>query len=342
MLGVGFTDQHGTFRITFTRSEFNQEWLEMEQTPDIYVVCSYQSDEQFYAVHQQSFYDLDLKATQYPADLGLISIDVSDKGNFTVLPDVDPTPGYRKKVKRLNLDNELLRYAIEDVAPLVETLTGWRNLLDNDLTVVLTSDFRPYMKELEKLRNEISQGNSWLDMINDLIFKRLNNVLALYDPYSHTIAVNEQEMAYHNLDALKVVLGHELVHVGQFQYASNALKERTAGIESMARLFAKIESGDIPLHQLVQRIGSSSFMAHMTRIEGYAHYIQKDFLEKQYNMATFFEHPSILAIVISGFMTTFMPELLEGFNLKGQQYEQGADIFRRVSTGTHPTKFSIN
>jgi hypothetical protein len=329
LIGVGFTDENGQFRISFTTSEFNQEWFESENKPDIYIVFSGYFDGEYRAIFRKDFSSL--KFESLSEDLGTVVIDTWDDAP-EILIGVDPTPGYEKNINRLQVDNELVRHCLNEVTPLVENLTGWSDLLEG-LSVDVTDNFENHMSELVD-RAGMTPDPNVLKMFSKIIF---NSILALCDPLSNKLIVNKTKTSKLNLDALKVTMGHELVHVGQFKYHPVLITENEKSWEWLKDILEKDQS--MSLKELIDKIQSSPFNNQLTRIEGYAYYIQKDFLERHYNCATFFLHRSFFEIILGTILKKFFPELESLADLKTNQYLEGRNIFLDRREGNYPAAF---
>lgn len=318
LIGVGFTNEEGRFKIDFTHSEFNQELGENEKTPDIYIVFSTFKENRFVAIDKQEFYHLKFKNLK--EDLGTITIETFvEKPQF--LPDINPTPGYNKKVKRLKLSNEMVAYCLEEVCPRVETLTSWKNLLD-DLNFEISNNFSETMVQTAKVIDpEINM------FFTSLIIKPMAaNTYATYDPFSHTIFINEELVSQSNFDALKVVLGHELVHVGQFKYYPELKRKQKEAYKDLLKLINETTEDASGVFEKIQKTKFSEFM---NSIEGYASYIQ-DFLQKDYNCATFISHQSFSVMVLTSIVKKIMPEYDGIMQSKSDQYEEGKKMFQTI------------
>ena len=79
----------------------------------------------------------------------------------------------------------------------------------------------------------------------------------------------------------------------------------------------------------------------MTEFEGYAQYIQTDFLQKHYNIATFFPHYSAFQVVIYRIIKMFIPEFDKFFKVKLDQYSEGLEKYRKRQSHKHPTDFIL-
>lgn len=337
LLGVGVTDDEGRFRLSFTRREFNQDLFENEALPDIAIIFSAPFDGFYRAVAVMEFPDLRFEHGQ--EELGDIALTSWTPEGFVPLTGVDPTPGYSKRVQRLDLDDELVRRCLAEVAPLVEAFTGWRDLLEG-LKVDVTDAVTRYTVTpmLESMGFESSLTT---DLMVRLVGDYAMNFMALYDPLTHTVVVHETHAARTNLDALKVVLGHELVHVGQFKNEPGLLTRYQTMIADLGKLGEQLHDGDADIAALAESFRESPLQAVMEDLEGYAYYIQRDFLEKHYNMATFFHHRSWLEWIFQGALQRLAPGVDTIKAVKHDQYLQGAERFRGQARGELPARFDV-
>ncbi|MCB1144814.1 MAG: hypothetical protein KDK54_21380 [Leptospiraceae bacterium] len=320
LIGVGFTNSEGKFQMDFTEKEFNQDFLEHESYPDIYIVFSLYHPEQkeFVAIGKQEFFHLRFSNRQ--EDLGDILIQ-TQSGHLKYIPDQDVTPGYKKRVQRLDLNDDLINHCLSEVCPMVESLTGWKGLLIG-LKFEMIDSITQILDKIVKIPIETFNG------IPQKIFLKFvsRGMLALYEPHWHTIFIFKGKVSGNNLDALKVTLGHELVHVGQFKYHPELILEQ----ERAMNIFQGMLQKDIVEEQaIIKLFQNSSYIAFMEKIEGYAYYIQKDFLEKYYNCATFFEQGSMFEILLVSLIKKFDSEneLNQIIQSKNDQYTKGRDFF---------------
>ena len=117
LLAVGFTDDDGLFRLSFTRAEFNQDLFERESVPDLYIVYSKLRGDAYAAVHREDFAGRTF--TDGCEDLGVVRIQ-SWLDAPVFLGNQSATPGFRKSGLRLNVDDTLIVHCLEEIAPLLD------------------------------------------------------------------------------------------------------------------------------------------------------------------------------------------------------------------------------
>ena len=310
LLGFGRTDARGSFRLSFTRSEFNQEPLENEALPDHELIFWVERRGERKALYQRPLPGLSFAGGE--EDVGAIVVETWTRGNRGPLPAIEVARGRKKNVRHLAVDDELLRHCVAEVAPLVEDLTGWERLADG----------------IELVRRTLGAGDgegSLRERMLEGLVHRAFGYAASYDPDRQTIFVNVPRVARMNLDAAKACLGHELVHVGQFrQYPE--LSQR------LDRLRADYRAGG-PAREL---------LGLMDLMESYAHYIQTDFLERHYNLATVFPDASMLTAVLAETSHLWLPDLDELRKAKAAQYTNALNRFRRAQRGDRPAPFTLD
>ena len=323
LIGVGISDAQGEFRLSFTDDEFNQDWGISKAVPKLYIVVSAGFNGQLKGIQQFDFPHLSFEHGH--EDLGDLLITEWVDGLPKANDDLDPTPGWSKQVDRLDIDVDLVKDCLVEVTPLVEQLTGWRHLLD-DLKIEVVEQAGEYLiKDLADLID--IEADSFAAKIVEKILDHSAAYLGLYDPIRHTMVINKDKMEPHNLDALKVVIGHELVHVGQFKYHPELIEEHKKRFATLKSMFSE---QNLNFEELQAKFESLGFQTQMKELEGYAYYIQKDYLEAHYNLATFFEHTSIFESIIRAFMEhTLDKNQVESMTqLKAKQYIEGAQQFR--------------
>jgi hypothetical protein len=329
LIGVGHTDKTGKFRLSFTRDEFNQEWGMEKDKPRLYIVVSTWSerDQKLLAFETIEFFDLCFELGH--EDLGDICLSQWAEGKPLFDPEMDHTPGWSKQVARLNIDEDLVNECLVEITPLVEQLTGWRNLLDG-LHVEVTDRMGEWaLKDLVPLMG--LESGSFAEKCSSLLFDQCFKFAGLYSPTHHTLVVNRPLMERNNLDALKVIIGHELVHVGQFKNYPHLIEEHNARLLEFEELLNSVE--DSSLEDVVAKIKTLGMQGQMQELEGYAFYIQKDFLEVHYNMATFFPHSSLFESALKTLLGVLELEagLQQVQELKSSQYTDGADAYRQAA-----------
>lgn len=330
LLGVGFSDELGEFRISFHNSEYNQELFENEKFPDIYVVLSQYVEGRYLPFAMREFGSLRFDTSR--VSLGDISADPEHPEEDAI--GLTATPGLEKKVARLDLNDQLMTHCVKEVAPLIAQWTSWA-LLDN-IKIRITAEFG------ECLTKGLLSGGLELDAASAKTMGQTISMsaLAVYEPFGGEILINQPACRQCSLDGMKIILGHELVHAGQFLFFPDALADYRTNLN---RLFQSVQvlPDDVQIKDEMfwELIGNSSLQEQMKELEGYAFYIQKDFLEKWYNCAIVIPHQSMITRIIRGVAPLLGIDLETAKEIKGQQYLAGRDSFRQRQQGNQPASF---
>lgn len=354
LIGIGVTDANGEFRLSFTTEAFNQDALECESTPDLYIVASLRFPGELVPIHKQEFSNLTFK--DGVEDLGEIKID-----SIEPLAGQVAIPGYKKIAKRLELDDETLSDAASEMSALVESLTGWKNLLDGVKVKVTDSIGKTFVGVLEGADgSEIHDRDHAARMLN--VSFAVAGVVALYDPFARVIHVDQRSMERQNLDGLRIFLGHELVHVGQFREHPELLEEQKPILKNaVAKLRGESPTSDGSSQEEIEK----RTFGLMANIEGYASHIEHDFLRKLYNCAEPLQHTSVIELITtlalgvygsirgdfsrpststappvgSGSTSSDESEGGDSVSSKLNQYGAGLRAYRARAEGNKPAKF---
>lgn len=193
---------------------------------------------------------------------------------------------------KLEITDQQLKTVIAEVAPKVARLTGWDLGLDTLGCRALPRD-RGY-EEILLGRLEQVGIQDWQDLMPDF-FERMieylieQNVLAAYMPGAGEILVVRENVDDSNLDGLRLVLGHELVHRGQ-HLAHGKLYLRVD--ELLREALEQIRSATTDYQQIQQLM--EQIQPIMTLLESHAHYVQYQLrqiyypeasIETQFNLA---------------------------------------------------------
>ncbi len=291
-LGAGITDTHGRYELSFARDEFNREALEAESVPDLYAVVSVMRGEADLPIARHVFAPPRAGA---PHALEDIRVEMRG-GDPRVLADQKPFPGlYHPSQRRLRIDRELLDLALAEVVPRVEQLTGWTGLLDG-ITVVLKRDYdadRAQQQLCERLGVPYRPHQP----------AKISDALAFYDSTTHTIVVCDEIAGRYGYETLKQILGHELVHVGQFTRHAELSRRRDDLLRRGLRMHPPQTSDEFSEDML--SMAAANWRRGMTfleatvehrrqaealeeemflleaNLESYARYIERDFLGKR-------------------------------------------------------------
>lgn len=199
----------------------------------------------------------------------------------------------RRKQERLQLTDQLVKTELSRVAPQVTKLTGWDLGLDTLSCRTLPKD-QGY-EEILLARLEGIAIHGWSDLLPDLLERMLEylveqNTLAAYLPGAGEILVIRENVDDSNMNGLRLVLAHELVHRGQ-HLAHGGLFSRVE--ELLQQACAQAQSADPDFGQILHIMGE--IQPIMTLLESHAAYVQgrlqhtcfpNAHIESHFNLAT--------------------------------------------------------
>lgn len=336
LLGVGVTDEDGRFKLSFASSEFQQDTLEIEETPDIKIIASLVQGEGLKPIFARAFPDLTWAGGG--EDLGDIQIAPFDLNNPVFLDDVEALPGADKRAQKLSIDDEMVAACFAEVLPLVEHYTGWSNLAEG-LKIEVVDSLAPTMLR-ELFKEKAIAADSLEAKFTGLFMDACAGYGAgggLYDPTTHTVLLNRQCLEQNGIETLKIILGHELVHAGQFVY--------TPGLAAYALDYQRRSLGLVidPDPQALQKR-----RMFMVELEGYATYIERDFLRKRhYPFASSDYHSSVVDMIVQVAAALLASSddkaaAAEGsVDDKFKQYEEGVALYRSRATPERPAPWTL-
>lgn len=173
---------------------------------------------------------------------------------------------------KLTVNNALLSSLIDDVAPLVSSVTGWDLQIPSLHNRVLSKRLGYEDILLGRLHYMGIQG--WEEMMPDILERMIEylieeNTLAAYLSGPGEILVIRENVDDSNLDGLRLILAHELVHRGQhmvhgriFTQVDNLLQQAFTEMKSDATNITKM------------RLIFDQMQPIMTLLESHATYIQ--------------------------------------------------------------------
>ncbi len=220
LLGTGWADEDGLFRLSFPRESFHLDWFESERAPDLYVVVSE-------GEHRRAL--TPLMRHNAPAVAG--SGGEIDLGDLVVpaaraaTAPADAIPGPRRyRPALLHLDAQLVEAAFEEMTPRIESLTGWTGLLDG-IQVAFDDEVDGHERRAIVLKGSglPPEAASWLEAR----IVGSSDALAMFDPFGRRVILKRRLLARDTYEQLKQTIGHELVHVGQYGNHPELLEENS-------------------------------------------------------------------------------------------------------------------
>jgi hypothetical protein len=200
---------------------------------------------------------------------------------------------------RIDVTESLIRRLAEEVQPLVTKLTGWQ--LDLPGLVIRTL---PRDRGYEEVILHRLQGVG-LSIDKDAprgLFERIveyvveHSVAAAYEPSTGELSVIRENVDDSNLDGLRLVVAHELVHRGQHLHHP----EHFDRVDSVIReMFAYISDGGTDLGMITEK--ASHVQSIMTVLESHAVYVQEVLREARFPDAMIESHFSLAAVLLRFF-----------------------------------------
>jgi hypothetical protein len=196
---------------------------------------------------------------------------------------------------KLEINQLLVQNLITEVAPLVTRMTGW-DLDIPHLRVRVLPRNQGYeeviISRLQQLG--ISGWEEWMPGMFERMIETMveQNILAAYLPGKGEIVVIRENVDDSNLDGLKLILAHELVHRGQHQAHEILFIQVDQLLKQAFRWF---QSADIYLQAIQQII--EQIQPVMTLLESHAAYIQGSLKENYFPNAKV-ETPFNIAVLL--------------------------------------------
>jgi len=199
-------------------------------------------------------------------------------------------------MKKLNITESLIYKLIYEVSPIVEEITGWSLLVDSLSPRVLPKD-RGYeevlLGRLQGAGIEIDEEHprTLIERLIEYIVEA--NVLAAYQPSTNELLIIRENVDDSNLDGLKLVVAHELVHRGQhvnyghlFECVDDVFRE----------VFYSLAYEEATLKDIIQKM--SKIKPIMTLLESHAYYIQELLRKTHYPNAEIESHFNLATILL--------------------------------------------
>lgn len=198
-------------------------------------------------------------------------------------------------MEKLNITEALVRRVMTQVEPDVERLTGWSLDVDS-LGVRVLPKNRGYEDILlARLLGAGVQVDGYEDrnIVEKLVeYIVEGNVIAAYEPSSSTVMVVGENVDDSNMDGLRLVLAHELVHRGQHLHHPELFERIDSIVRNVFRLLA---SEHVTMKSLLSEM--RKIQSLMTLMESHAYYVQETLHGNVYpgaRIESHFDLPSIL------------------------------------------------
>lgn len=337
VIALGRTDIGGRFRVSFAPEAFNQELFEQERHPDLYVVVLRKGSGGWVPVHRFDFSPSDA----YDRDLGQLELPVRwdapiRRAGQRILPRT-----LVKRAVRVRVTEELLADAVSEMAGRVGQLTGWTDLA-RDLRVELVDDMDRRIVDDTARRFEGGVEDPVRRGI--LAASQRNRAAGLYNPTEHRIFVHRGWVQAQGVDGLRMLLGHELVHVGQFrnhpQLVDSWLEMGRRHWEAIPLIWAAQDGHGEHLPAVIQQLRDQFPIT--ANIEGYALYIEHGFLRAVDNCAGPMPHLPLWErgwMAMRAIIAASNPSALPKELLRSTGGAAGREAYQKRQAGARPAAF---
>ncbi len=194
-------------------------------------------------------------------------------------------------IAHLTVDDALVRGLIGEMAPLVQEITGWPLAIETMGSRVLPKN-RGYEEIIlgRLLGLGLDAREIGLQGIGARLLEYLveENVLAAYQPQPGEILVIRENVDDSNLDGLRLILAHELVHRGQHLHHA-ALYARID--QAARRALVGLARGEADLQTL--RRALDEIQPIMSLFESHAAVIQQSLAQSRYPGARIEAHSNL-------------------------------------------------
>ena len=199
-------------------------------------------------------------------------------------------------MERLHVTDSLIGAIIGEVAPRVEEATQWPLVTASLRWRVLPRDQGYEEILLGRLRGagvpiRDDDPRGLLDRLIEYVVE--SNVLGAYQPSTSELLIVRENVDDSNLDGLKVVVAHELVHRGQHLYHGHLFDRADATI---AKIFRGLDSGDLDFRAAWKMV--DTLKPIMTLIESHAYYVQELIRQTHYPDAVIESHLNLASLLL--------------------------------------------
>lgn len=232
---------------------------------------------------------------------------------------------------KLLVDNKMVSKLVHEVSPLVRQLTRWK-LAINELHCRVIPIERGYE---EIVINQLQQrGIRVFEYGTRDLFERLAeylleaNILAAYLPWNAEIIVIRENVDDSNLDGLKLILGHELVHRAQ-HVNHPQIFERLEKLSQRIYLAYFEAQANLDLEHIMDTLLEISSIK--TLIESHAMVVQNTLQREYYPDAKIESHYGFLAMLFRLIGAENLSHYQDGFPMVKEAIERGTidDLYQR-------------
>jgi hypothetical protein len=230
---------------------------------------------------------------------------------------------------RMEITDMLIEQLISELTPLVEDATGWPLKRDGLHARVLPRE-RGYEEILlGRLQGagvdvELAQTRGPLLRLFEYIIEC--NILAAYEPSRAELMVVRENVDESNMDGLRVVVAHELVHRAQHVNQPDVF----AGIDNEVRTIFELISSPDGFKEAMRRV--EAMQPAMSLMDSHAMYVQEMLHMTQFPHAAIEHHftlPALLGRLLGG---RKIAQYTDGISEVADAVEQGTvdELFRRM------------
>jgi len=209
--------------------------------------------------------------------------------------DSDGVFAYHYDMERLIVTDALIEELVCDVAPLVEEATGWELDLPG-----LRSRALPRERGYEEILLGRLRGagvplpddgaRGLIERLTEYLVE--GSVLAAYEPGRGELLVVRENVDESNLDGLRVIIAHELVHRAQHVNHGELFDRMDQGIREIFALL-------LPPGGLMRALAKArELQPIMTLLESHAHYVQDMLHRTRFPGARIESHFSLPALLL--------------------------------------------
>lgn len=232
---------------------------------------------------------------------------------------------------RLDVTDELIRELVEQVAPLVEDLTGWSLEIDSMFSRVVPKNQGFEQLLLARLEGAgVCVGSmkkrGWLERFAEYVIE--GNLLGAYDSKRSELLIVRENVDDSNLDGLKLIVGHELVHRGQHVQYGELFDQLDVAIREC---FAAIDEDDISFGNALASVDQVKPI--MTLLESHANFIQAILERDHFPNARIESHFNIATLLMRLLGRKKLSQYTDGIPAVADAMQQGTvdELFAKAA-----------
>ena len=199
-------------------------------------------------------------------------------------------------MERLSVTDGLVRGLVDEVAPLVAEATQWGLAVESLAVRVLPRDRGYEEVVLGRLRGvgidvEDEHPRGIIERLIEYVVE--GNVLAAYEPSTSHLLVVRENVDDSNLDGLRLVVGHELVHRGQHINHGELFGRVDRAIRD---IFRRMDEEALSFREMLALLDEITPV--MALLESHAAYVQELLRETHFPHAVIESHFSLPALLL--------------------------------------------